>query len=124
MATLTLTKEFINLVSSGQSVSGQSARERPQAHSMEGDVQEYASGRLRGQGQEGIRAAFDRTLRDMSLEDLETLKTWLGETVLVRDYRGQHFYCTFYSVEVVEMREPELYDLKCAFRTVTHAEGV
>ena len=124
MAELMLTKVWVNLVRTGEAMSGQSMRERTQSHEVSGDVQQFAGGRSRGIGEEGIRSNFEFTMRDMSLEDIETLKTWFGETVLARDHRGQHFYGAFYHIDIMEMREPDLYDIKIPLRTVTFDEGV
>lgn len=124
MATLTLTKLFINLLATGQAVSGSSDPSRTQQHDMQGEVRTYAGGRQRSVTQEGVRGTFGFQLVAVSKTDVDTLTSWIGQTVTVRDHRGQRFVGVYYGVEIGEYPDPLLWSAGIQLNAVTVSEGV
>lgn len=123
MATLTLTAVWLNLVSTGESVSAPSTG-RSQSYSMDGEVRTYAGGRQRFIGQEGEHGQFTVTLRLLSLATVTRLRTWKGQTVLFRDRRGQLMYGVFTQVTPSTEWKDGRYDVEVALRLVTQDPGV
>jgi len=119
VAILTLTKVWLNLVSSGDAISAQSSVERSREHSLSGQVRTYAGGRQRAVSQAGEVGSFEVTLRFLPFATVEKLRTWLGQTVYVRDARGQAFYGVFFSVPITEHRSPLDYDVTLTVNLVT-----
>lgn len=121
MATLTLTKVWVNRVDTGEAVSAQSSVERSREHSLAGEVRTYAGGRQRAVSQAGEAGKFQVTLRFLPAVTVEKLRTWIGLPVSIRDARGQQFYGVYFTVPVVEHRSPLDYDVTIDLRTVTVA---
>lgn len=124
MATVILPKVFVTLVSTGEDISGYSARDRSQEHEMTGEVRQYAGGNKRAVTSEGVMSTFGFTLRDMSLADIVTLKSWIGLTVQVRDHRGQRFFGTYFKVTPIEHSEIADYDVAITLNVVSYNEEV
>lgn len=124
MATLQLTKVWVNLLASGAAVSAQSAPGRAREHDMDGEVRTYAGGRQRAITTAGERGSFGFTLVDVSLTTVDLLRAWVGKPVQVRDHRGQRFFGVFFSVTTAEAKDPALYNATMALRVVTVSEGV
>jgi len=123
MATLTLTKVWLNLVSTGEAVSAYSTG-RSQQYSMDGEVRTYAGGRQRFVGQEGEHGQFTVTLRLLSLAQVTQLRGWTGRTVLFRDRRGQLMYGVFTQVTPTVEWKDGRYDVELPLRLVTQDPGV
>ena len=120
MATLSLTKLFVNLVRTGEAVSAQSGIGKPQQWAIEGDVKTYAGGRQRAVSTVGEAGEEGVTLMDCTLVQRDTLRLWAGETVQVRDHRGQIWFGTYFSLSVVEVRNPfTLYNITFNLKVVT-----
>jgi hypothetical protein len=124
MATLTLTKVWVNLVSSGAAISAQSGEDRPQQWDSPGSVRSYAGGRQRFVGPRGESGTLTATLRSIDLATIVTLRGWKQQTVLVRDHRGQRWYGVFTGVQVNEWKGELLYDVTVSVNVVTVVEGV
>lgn len=120
MATLSLTKLWINRLDDGTAVSAQTAVGRAGSVGADGEIREYAGGRQRAFTRAGRRGAFDATLRQVPSATVAVLESWIGVPVQVRDYRGQVFRGVFFEVPRVEVRDNiDLYDVPLAFRAVT-----
>jgi hypothetical protein len=119
MATLTLTQVWVNLMSTGESVVGNSTTSRSQSYAVDGDVRTYAGGRQRSITQLGERGRFEFTLELVSLTALATLRSWAGQAVQVRDHRGQQWYGTYFEVAVGEHRASAYYSAQITLLTVT-----
>ena len=119
MATLNLTRVWVNRLDTGEAVSAQSAVERSQEHAVAGDVRTYAGGRQRAVTQAGVASTFEFTLRFVTLATVTTLKAWIGVPVLVRDARGQAFTGVYFKVPPAEHRSPLDYDVTLSLRVVT-----
>lgn len=124
MATLTLTKVWVNLLDTGEAVSGWSDPERDQEHDVQGETRTYAGGRQRSVTQEGARGRFAFRLVAVSKTDVDTLNSWKSRTVQVRDHRGQLFVGTYFGVSVGEYMEPTLWSASIQLNLVTYTEGV
>lgn len=125
MATLTLTKMFINLLSTGAAVSAQTQRDRPVTYHKRGEVRVFAGNRLRGISLEGAPNTFSFVLQDVTRAQIDTLRNWAGLPVQVRDNRGRIWTGVFYDVDERErFNEPTLYEVPIVLNGVTDVEGV
>jgi hypothetical protein len=123
MSTLELMKLWINLASTGAGLSAPSLG-ATSSSGLDGEVRSYAGGRQRFVGKEGIGGSLERTLRQLTLVDIALLESWRGQTVLVRDVRGQHWWGTFRSVGRVAVKGSLKFDATITVELVTHDEGV
>lgn len=123
MAVLTLTKVWLNLAETGDAVSAYSSG-RSETSALDGEVKIFASGRKRSFTSVGDRRDMKLTLRDISDADLETLRLWRGQTVLLRDHFGRKIFGTFYSVDVHDRKTIGLYDVSLTVQEVSYTEGV
>lgn len=123
---LTLTKVWINRPDTGEALSAQSDSDSgAPTYSNDGEVRKYASGRRRAVTVEGEGGEVTFTLIEMSLPQTQTLQTWKGQLVQVRDHRGQKWYGSFFSVAVKPQRQyATVYTASFTLSTVTYSEGV
>jgi hypothetical protein len=124
MATLQLTALWVNLMGTGQAVSGQSAPGRTETYTVPGEFRTYSGGRRRSITAAGEAGKYTFTLRTVSRTTVETLRGWAGQTVQVRDNKGRRFFGTYYSIDVVEYRADALWDVGISLATVSADEGV
>ncbi len=111
MVALSLDRTFVNLVSTGQAVQAYTGRGRTREYYTDGSVQAFAGGRFRSISTEGVGGKQTFMLRDVSSADIETLKSWIGETVLVRDNRGRRMFGTYYVVGYSDRMSESYYDV-------------
>jgi hypothetical protein len=124
VATLTLTKLFMNLLATGEAVSAQSD-DRSAAYSVAGEVRTYAGGRRRSITQAGERGTFEFTMRLVPTATVTTLRLWIGREVEVRDNLGRQFFGTFFEVPTVEYKDnPGFWDVPIKLAVVSSVEGV
>lgn len=123
MAMLTLTQMWINLASTGQSIYAPTMGNES-ITGLEGSVRTYAGGRQRAVGREGIGGQLERTLRIRTSVIADLLESWEGQTVMVRDARGQWWWGVFWKVTRHAIKGSALYDLTITVNLVTQAEGV
>jgi hypothetical protein len=123
MATLILKRAWLNLCSTGVAIAAPTTG-RSQVWSNEGETRTYAGGHQRSITQEGERGRFAFTMRLLTLDQIETLKTWKGQTVQFRDHRGQRLFGVFRQVTPVELTPPTLYDAAIEIQLVTYNEEV
>jgi hypothetical protein len=119
MATLVLTKLFLNRLDTGEAVSAQTAPDRPQEWADTGDVRAFAGGRQRAVRAKGEAGVFSPTLIGVTMPTILTLRLWKGVPLLVRDYRGQSWTGVFFQVPIREAKEPTLYNVALTIRVVT-----
>lgn len=125
MGTLTLTKTWINLLSTGQAVSAYRADDDAEAYEVQGDVVTYAGGRQRSVSSEGVAGTFTFQLRLVPDADVTTLQSWIGQAVQVRDNRGRVLFGTYFAVGKKPWKDQlGTYDVAITLRTVTVVEGV
>lgn len=125
MTTLTLTKLWVNLLSTGEAVSAYGQIGRPSEFSIDGDVVTYAGGRQRGESVDGERSTYTFTLVDCTLAQRDKLRLWFGLPVIVRDHRGQAFKATYFAINLNEMTyDLDLYTIAITVHGVTVSESV
>lgn len=124
MATLALTKVFVNLMASGQSVSYQSSPGRAQTYKVNGNVNTYGTGRQRGVAIAGEAGQYAFVLRLVSAADLLILRSWQAQTVEVRNHKGERYVGTYFEVNAVEYFTEPSYDVTITLLTVTAPDGV
>lgn len=125
MATLLLDRMWLNLLPTGEPLSAYGQIGRTSEFSLEGEVRSYAGGRQRSVTVEGERSSYSFTLQDLTLVQLELLRSWFGLSVQVRDHRGQVFRGVILAVSVAERTyELDLYEVSVTVRATTIAEGV
>lgn len=105
MATLTLDRFWVNLMSDGTAVAGYSDPDRTGQVSVPGEVRTYAGGRRRAVSQEGEEVTYSVLLVDLTKSQVETLQSWKGRHVQMRDNRGQRLVGTYFGVTRTEQRD-------------------
>lgn len=124
MPTLMLDKLWINLMADGTGISGASNRDKAWSVEVEASVRTYANGRRRGITSAGVRREIPYTLVIASMSTYELLETWLGQSVMVRDNRGQKWIGIFAGLGIREYMRTDLYAVSFTLQGVTAAEGV
>jgi hypothetical protein len=127
MATLLLSKTFINLVPVGEEnvVSGWRDASESDGRASVGAIRQYAGGRQRGVTQVGVASSWSFTLRGILGTDTDKLAAWLGQTVLVRDNRGRRMYGVLFAVPRTPWKEQlDLYDVEVSLNGVDVVEDV
>lgn len=120
MATLSLTKLWINRLDDGTAVSAQTAPGRTAALGAEGEVRQYAGGRQRAFTRAARSGTFEAVLRMVPTATVRVLESWIGVPVQVRDHRGQIFYGVFFEVPRIEARDDiDKYDVPLGLRAIT-----
>ncbi len=123
MAMITLGRVWINLLATGESINAYSS-DRSRGTGINGTVNQYAGGRFRPTTIEGVRGSFAFKLRDVTELQIETLKTWYGQPVVVRDHRGRVYFAVFFNLAETERRDTSLYDVALTIEEITYTLGV
>jgi hypothetical protein len=123
MVAIVLDRTFVNLVSTGDVVKAFTGRGRSRNYRTDGAVQGFAGGRFRSIALEGVAGQQTFMLRDVSLADIDTLKSWIGETVLVRDNRGRRMFGTYFEVGYNDRMDSNYYDVTLNVVEVSYQEG-
>lgn len=124
MATLTLDRIWVNRWDTGQAVSGQSARDRGEAYSVDGEVRTYGAGRQRSITTQGEHGTYTFKLRMLSRANVELLRAWKGIAVQVRDHVGRRFVGVYRAVEISEYTgDPTIFDVAINLQTVSVDES-
>ncbi len=99
-----LTKMWLTNVVSMESVGAQTAPDREQTHSVQGEIRTYAGGRQRAVGSIGAAGTWKFTLVELTLAQVSLLRAWMesGVTVFTRDHRAQSMYGTFFELSIHE----------------------
>lgn len=124
MATLTLDRTWVNLLASGEGVGAYTADGRQPTTAVDGEIRTYAGGRQRSITQEGVRGTYTFTLRLLTRAQVDTLVSWKGLPVQVRDTAGRRFFGVFYEANEVEYKGATLFDLPLVLQVATFDEGV
>jgi|SRR5882724_1076885 len=123
MVAVSLAYTWVNLVATGASVSAYTGRGRSRDYKTEGSVQGFAGGRYRSISTEGVAGQQTFVLRDVSDANIDTLKSWIGQTVLVRDNRGRRMFGTYYDIAYTDRMLANYYDVTINVVEVTYNEG-
>jgi hypothetical protein len=124
VASLVLTKTWVNLVATGAAVSGQTARGRGEKYEAAGEVRTYAGGRRRAVSQAGEAGTYTFTLMLVPRATVDTLHSWEGLLVQVRDHKGRQFFGVFNAITVTEYVSRSSWDVTIALTAVTYDVGV
>lgn len=124
MTTLTLDKLWINLLSTGVAVSAYS-NDRAAAYANIGEVKHLAGGRQASVSVVGEAGTYTFTLVDVPTADVDTLRSWKGQAVQVRNNRGQLFNGTYFAVTPAEVTDRlTSYNVAIDLRVVSVEQGV
>ncbi len=124
MAVVTLTKLFVNLLSTGEYVAAQSNARQAQYVDLV-EVKRLAGGRLRAVSVVGEEGTFGFTMLDVPVADVDKLRLWKGQTVQVRDDRGRVFLGAYSTVDTGDVGDKKTsYNVTLTVKTVTAPEGV
>jgi hypothetical protein len=125
MATLNLTKCWINLATTGESVTAQRIDNGEDTRAVAGRVATYSGGRQRAVTQEGVMGTWPVTLTQVSAADTATLRSWMGQTILVRDSRGRKEYGVVLEVPRSAWKDQlDTYDVALTLQLVSYDESV
>lgn len=124
MTTLLLQKLWLNRLDTGEAIAGASGRQPSTGYAMDGQVRTYASGRRRAVSTEGLKVEVQRTMVALDYPTKETLISWLGSSVQLRDYRGNKWFGVFFEISVGEYMRPDLYQATITLQSTTTVEGV
>jgi hypothetical protein len=123
MATLQLTQLWINLWATGAAITGQTWISPEEDFARPGQRRLYAGGRTRAITQAGDLGTFKFRLALVDRATVDTLRTWAGQTVQVRDHRGRRFVGTYFAVAVTARRGSLLWNAEITLEELTVAEG-
>ena|SRR5690349_16993308 len=124
MTTLTLDKIWVNLVATGDSVSGYSAFGRSIVKEAAGEVRTYGGGRQRSISQVGVRGTYTFTLRFLTQAQVDTLESWMSQLVQVRDNLGRKYFGVYYSLPATEVIRGQIqFDVTLELNLVTWTEA-
>jgi hypothetical protein len=125
MATLNLNRVFVTLMSSGASVSANSAPGRVDDFVVAGESRVYAGGRRRSVTGAGQVATFGFTLLLVPAASVTMLRGWAGQAVQVRDNLGRRVFGVYRAVPAAEVRgRPGKYHVAITLDVLTIDEAV
>lgn len=123
MVMVTLGKTYVNLVATGELITGYTGKGRTRAKSQEGSAQKFAGGRFRSISVEGVAGEQTFVLRDLTYANIQTLETWIGQLVLIRDNRGRRMFGVYYDVGYTDGPNENYYDVTLNVKEITYNEG-
>ena len=124
MASVTLNKLWINLLSTGEGIAGASNRGKSYGAEVDLSVRTYANGRRRAIATAGIKREIPYTLVALDLATKIKLESCIGQSIQVRDNRGQKWFGTFAGVSTSEYMPTGLYAVSFTLLETTVVEGV
>lgn len=89
-----------------------------------GEVRTYAGGRMRIVSRPRRQQTLSVTLRYVPLADIDTLRDWAGDVLMLRDKRGRKLYGTFFTSTVKDLKGVAYADVEFTFSQVTYIEAV
>lgn len=90
---------------------------------IDGQVREYAGGRLRTVSTETNRRTLPITIIQITWAEVETLRGWRGREVIFRDIHGRLIYGTFFGVSIKDWRGGT-YDVTLTLQQISYEEAV
>ena len=125
MATLNLTKTWVNLMSTGAAVSAQAVIGRSMTNEIKGETKVYAGGRVLSVVAEGNIGVYPVALLLVPEATYTILDGWKGNTVMVRDSLGNKVIGVYYRTAKTEFRgRPGSYTVTFEVNVVSYDEGV
>lgn len=98
MASVTFSGMWVNLAADPSQYLRLSHANWSEQDNLNGEVRQYASGRLRTVLHDGDTGSQKFTFLTDDLTVVNQLKAWKGQTVLLRDHRGRSSYGTCLTV--------------------------
>jgi|SRR5688500_2900880 len=124
MTTLTLDKLWVNLHSTGAAVAAYS-NDRAAQYTNVGEVKHLAGGRQASVTVVGEQGTYAFTMLDVPTADVDLLRAWKGQTVQVRNNRGQLFVGTYFQITPSEVTDRAAsYNVAINLRVVSVEQGV
>ena len=104
---------------------GMSSTPRTDARTTAGGVRQYANGNFRAISVVGTAIAYNFTLREVTMADVETLEGWLNQVVLLRDRTGRRWYGAYSAITIIDYPGgSQLHDAAMVFNRVTYSDAV
>jgi hypothetical protein len=120
---LSLNLLWVNLVATGEGISGASQRSKTQSFAVDGRLTKSGNGRIRAVSVAGETAEFPYEYVVGTVATRDKLRLWQGQMLQVRDKRGQKWYGTFFGVEVTEYLQDNLCRISFTFQQLSYTEG-
>jgi hypothetical protein len=125
MATLLLNKTWVNLFTTGDSVTAWRSGDDVDTQTAAGEVRTYAGGRQRAITAEGVQVGWTFTLVGVTTAGTDLLRSWLGQTIVVRDNRGRRIFGVLFECPRRPWKEQlDMYDVDMSVRGVDATEEV
>ncbi|WFE44153.1 hypothetical protein [Verrucosispora sp. WMMD1129] len=105
MVAVALTKLWINRLPDGAAIAAHTAPQRDRHTTTPGQVRTYSGGTRRPAAAPAYRDhTYTFTLRHITTADLDTLTTWTGQAVQIRNDRGLLITAIYYGLTITEHR--------------------
>lgn len=99
--------------------------DRPDDDSLNGSVRTYAGGRRRSITTPADTRQSTLTFKLVTASDLEVLRGWRGQMLLLRDFGGWRRWGTFFSFKAISMKGyPGLNTVTLTFEDLDYTEAV
>ncbi|MEV0881760.1 hypothetical protein AB0I85_28510 [Micromonospora echinofusca] len=122
MATVALTKLWINHLATGAAIAAHTAPGRTRRLTTPGEVRTYGSSTRRPVAAPAIRDhTYTFTLRDITTTTHDTLAAWIGQPVQIRNDRGLLLHAVYYGIDTAERPGEHLYDATITTTEITPA---
>lgn len=123
MASVTLTRAYLNLASDQTQMLVLSTSAKTENPFINGSVNQYAAGRFRVVTQAGISDNDDLTFTLVAKDDRDTLRSWIGQVVCYRDPHGTKHWGTYLTYKSTEQVGANYADVELgSFLTVTYTD--
>lgn len=116
----TFTRAYISLASDLSEKVAVGRRSGSTSTGVTGEVRQYAGGRLRVISRAGRPGQTALSFRAPDRTVIETLQSWVGQTVLVRDELGRGEFVVFFEVPEADL-DMGWVDVDLTFQHVTHS---
>ena len=92
--------------------------------SVQGSVRQRAGGNFQAVTRtgRGTTLAVDISLANRT--QIDTLRSWTGQRVMIRDPRGRKHWGLFFSADIPEIPAVDRADVRLTLSAVTHSEAV
>lgn len=124
MASVTLDRLYVHLASNHDDYIRIWLESEKERTSKDGEVREYAGGRMRSVVRVGRRQTLAVTHEQMARADVDKLRGYLGKLLLVREPRGRKLWAVFHDIDIDEIAPVDLVNVTLTFHEVTHDEAV
>lgn len=124
MAALVLARCFLLLATDPTQVLAFYSSSPDDKRSRSGGVREYANGRFRAVTGPGTARKLTRTAVGLSMDQLDLMDSWEGQTVLFRDVRGRKMWGSYFDLDVADAKDRSGFDVTFTLQQITYSEAV